>query len=97
MLMGVIYGFAIVGDSPVFSFAVTELAPPANIGAALGLQSVIGFGITIVSTALFGLVVDHLGWEAAFITLGLGAALGPVAMLRLRRMDAATRLAGGRR
>lgn len=97
LLVGLIYGFAIVGDSPVFSAAVTELAPPANIGAALGMQSVIGFGITVVSTALFGLVVDHLGWQAAFIMLGLGAALGPVAMLRLRGMDAAARLAGGRR
>jgi MFS family permease len=96
-LLGLLYGFAIVGDSPLYSAGVTELAPRERIGAALGVQSVLGFGTTIISVFLFGVVVDHWGWTAAFVMLGLGAFLGPFAMLRLRQMPDSTRMAGGRR
>ncbi|HUG14553.1 MAG TPA: MFS transporter [Thermomicrobiales bacterium] len=96
-LLGLVYGFAIIGDSPLYSAGVTELAPRERIGAALGVQSVLGFGTTIVSVFLFGVVVDRWGWTAAFVMLGLGALAGPVAMLRLRRLPDAARMAGGRR
>lgn len=96
-LVGLVYGFAIVGDSPLYSAGVTELAPRDRIGAALGVQSVLGFGMTIVSTFLFGVVVDAASWTAAFIMLAGGALLGPIAMLRLRALPEAARLAGGRR
>ena len=76
---------------------ITELAPRERIGAALGVQSVLGFGTTIVSIFLFGVVVDHLSWTAAFIMLGLGALLGPLFMLRLRSLPESEQLAGGRR
>lgn len=96
-LLGLVYGFAIVGDSPLYSAGVTELAPRERIGAALGVQSVLGFGMTIVSVFLFGVVVDRWGWTAAFIMLGVGAFSGPLAMMRLRRMPDAQLMAGGRR
>jgi len=96
-LVGLIYGFSIVGDSPLYSAGITELAPRERIGAALGVQSVLGFGTTIVSIFLFGVVVDHVSWTAAFIMLGAGALLGPLFMLRLRSLPEAEQLAGGRR
>jgi MFS family permease len=96
-IIGLIYGFAIIGDSPLYSAGVTELAPRERIGAALGVQSVLGFGTTIVSILLFGVVVDEISWTAAFIMLGAGALLGPVFMLRLRSLPDAEKLAGGRR
>jgi MFS family permease len=96
-LVGLIYGFSIVGDSPLYSAGVTELAPRERIGAALGVQSVLGYGTTIVSVFLFGVVADAWGWTAAFVMLGLGAMMGPIAMLRLRQLPDATRMAGGRR
>jgi MFS family permease len=96
-LVGLVYGFAIVGDSPLYSAGVTELAPRERIGAALGVQSVLGYGATIVSTFMFGVVVDAASWTAAFIMLAGGAILGPIAMLRLRSLPEATKLAGGRR
>ena len=96
-LVGLVYGFAIVGDSPLYSAGITELAPRERIGAALGVQSVLGFGTTIISIFLFGVVVDHVSWTAAFIMLGVGALLGPLFMLRLRALPEAERLAGGRR
>jgi len=96
-LVGLIYGFSIVGDSPLYSAGITELAPRDRIGAALGVQSVLGFGTTIVSIFLFGVVVDHVSWTAAFVMLGVGALLGPLFMLRLRSLPEAEKLAGGRR
>jgi MFS family permease len=96
-LVGLVYGFAIVGDSPLYSAGITELAPRERIGAALGVQSVLGFGTTIISIFLFGVVVDHVSWTAAFIMLGVGALLGPLFMLRLRALPESERLAGGRR
>lgn len=96
-LVGLVYGFAIVGDSPLYSAGITELAPRERIGAALGVQSVLGFGTTIISIFLFGVVVDHVSWTAAFIMLGLGALLGPLFMLRLRSLPESEQLAGGRR
>lgn len=96
-LVGFAYGFSIVGDSSVFSTGITELAPSGNIGAALGVQSLLGFGITIISIALFGVLIDHASWEIAFLSLGVGALIGPLAMLWLRRLPASTRMAGGNR
>ena len=96
-IIGVVYGFAIVGDSPVLSAGITELSPEDNKGAALGVQSLLGFGITIVSIALFGFIVDSLGWEAAFFVLGVGALVGPPAMIALRRMPESVKMARGRR
>ena len=95
--VGLIYGFAIVGDSPLYSAGVTELAPRERIGAALGVQSVLGYGTTIVSVFLFGVIADRVSWTAAFIMLGVGAMLGPIAMLRLRGMPEAEKMAGGKR
>ena len=96
-VIGIVYGFSIVGDSSVFSTGITELAPSRNIGAALGLQSLLGFGITIISIALFGFIVDHAGWEQAFLSLGIGAVVGPLAMVWLRRLPEAARMAAGKR
>lgn len=96
-VVGLIYGFAIVGDSPLYSAGVTELAPRERIGAALGVQSVLGYGTTIVSVFLFGVVADQMSWAAAFVMLGAGALLGPLAMLRLRAMPESEHMAGGKR
>ena len=61
------------------------------------MQSLLGFGITIVSIALFGVIVDHAGWGLAFLVLGLGAILGPLSMVWLRRLPEARKMAGGNR
>ena len=97
LVIGLVYGFAIVGDSPVFSTGIIELAPRGNQGAALGVQSLLGFGITIISIALFGVIVDHGGWDMAFLALGIGAFIGPFAMVWLRRLPQSAKMAGGRR
>lgn len=97
-LIAVIWGITIIGDSAQFSAAVTELADSRFVGTALTLQVSIGFALTVLAiwlmphvAALFG------GWQFSFLVLLPGPLVGAWAMLRLRRMPEAGRLAGGRR
>lgn len=100
------YSFAAVGDSSVYSTAVTELVPPRYIGAAYSVRSVLGFGAGAFSPWIFGLVLDAAqasqaspmwAWGLAWCSIGAGALLGPLATLRLRRMPESMQMAGGRR
>jgi MFS family permease len=93
-----VWGFAVVADSAQFSAAVSELAEGSYVGTALTLQTAIGFLLTIVSIQLVPMFVDALGgWRWAFAFLAVGPALGTLAMLRLRGLPEAGRLAGGLR
>jgi MFS family permease len=47
-----IWGFAVVGDSPQFSTLVAKTAPKLYIGTALTIVNSIGFALTIVSIQL---------------------------------------------
>jgi MFS family permease len=91
-----VWGFAIVADSAQFSAAVTELAEGSYVGSALTLQTALGFLLTTVSIQLVPRLVDLVGWQWAFAPLALGPALGTLAMLRLRALPEAAKLAGGR-
>ena len=96
-IMTIIYGFLIIGDSPVFSTAITELAEPEFVGLALGVQSVLGFGVTIISPAVFGILLDTThSWGIAFMSLGIGALIGPIAMMILRKYPESYRMASGK-
>lgn len=81
----IVYGFLVVGDSPILTATVADLAEPEIMGFTLGIQSVVGYGITIISPAVFGMVLDTTqSWGWAFTSLGLGAFLGVVALLFFR-------------
>lgn len=91
-----VWGFFIVADSAQFSTAVSELADESYVGSALTLQTAIGFLITIASIQLIPMVQNIVGWRWAFIPLVVGPLVGTSAMLRLRSLPEANRLAGGR-
>ena len=107
VVLGLAYHFTAIGDSPVYSTAMTEVVSPRYIGAAYSLRSVTGFGAGAISPAVFGLVLDWanrgggsggtLAWGLAFTSLGLGGLLGPLGIAWLRRLPESTRMAGGRR
>lgn len=101
-----VYGFFVVMESAVFKAGLSELVEPGYLGAALGIQSFLGFGITILSPALFGLVLDVSNpgleaefqvWGWSFGLLGIGALIGPVAMYFLRRLSESMKMAGGKK
>ena len=95
LLVSLVWGFAIVADSPQFSTMVTELADQAYVGTALTLQLAGGFALTVATIWLLPFFEDAFGWRWAFAFLALGPALGVLAMLRLKSLPEATRIAGG--
>ncbi len=96
VLVGTIWGFAVVADSAQFSTIVTELADQAYVGTALTLQLAIGFTLTVATIWLIPFLEDHYSWRWAFAFLAPGPILGAWAMLRLRASPEARLIAGGR-
>jgi MFS family permease len=97
LIVAAIWGATVVADSAQFSACVTELSDPRYIGTALTLQTCIGFLITTASIRLLPLAVDAVGWRYAVAFLAPGPILGTIAMLRLRTLPEAARIAQGRR
>ncbi len=97
-LIAIIWGVAIVGDSPLFSAAVTELSDRDLVGTALSLQMGLGFALTVFVIWLMPHIAAWAGsWQWTFVFLAPGPVIGAWAMLTLRRSDVALKLAGGRR
>jgi MFS family permease len=82
--VGLLYGFAALGDSPIYSTAITEVVAPAYRGSALALRSLLGYGAGAAAPLLFGAILDWYGitkagaWGWAFVSLGI-AGMGAVA------------------
>ncbi len=92
-----LWGLTVAADSAQFSAGVAELSAPETVGTMLTLQTSVGFMLTLATINLVPWAAEILGWRWAFAPLALGPAFGVWAMLRLRSMPEAVRLAGGRR
>ena len=97
LLVAAIWGATVVADSAQFSSCVTELGDPQYIGTALTIQMCIGFLLTTVSIELIPKAVTEYTWSYAFMILAPGPFLGVIAMLRLRQLPEAVKIAHGRR
>ncbi len=96
LVVALVWGASVVADSAQFSTMVTELADPAYVGTALTLQLALGFTLTVATLWLVPVLRELGGWTAAFVLLVPGPLVGFVAMMRLRGLPEAARLAGGR-
>lgn len=96
LVVGLLWGFTVVADSAQFSTMVTELADQAYVGTALTLQQAAGFTITVTTIWLIPLLEISFGWQWAFAFLAPGPIVGILAMLRLRSLPEASRIAGGK-
>ncbi len=92
-----VWGFAVVADSAQFSAGASELCPPERTGTVLTLQTSLGFLLTLVTIRLVPALERLVTWKYAFAVLALGPAAGIWAMLRLRALPAARKMASGRR
>lgn len=109
LLVGLLYGFSALGDSPVYSTGTTELVEAPYLGAALALRSFLGFGAGAISPVVFGMILDwtnlappatgprYAVWGWAFSSLGIVGAGAVWVTWVLRRMPEARCMAGGRR
>jgi MFS family permease len=98
LVIGVIYSFASIGDSPVLSAGLTEVVTPSYLGSAFGLRSLFGFGAGAISPVVFGAILDWtnphgLGqeyysiWGWAFLILGLPGFGAIWAVYSLKKID----------
>ena len=97
LLVAAIWGATVIADSAQFSACVTELGDPRYVGTALTMQTCVGFLLTTISIELIPHFVKAVGWRYAFAILAPGPLLGVIAMLRLRALPEAAKIARGRR
>ena len=100
-------GFWVIADSAIFKAGLTEMVEPGVQGFCLGLQSVVGFGVTIISPMIFGQVMEYYNgpveptratvWGPSFMLLGLGGLLAPLGAMLLRRHRQSALMNGGKR
>ncbi len=100
------FNFAAIGDSSVYSTAITEVVPARILGSAYAIRSVLGFGAGALSAWAFGATLDfahgqgwdeRAAWGFAWSALAIGALPGPLIAWRLRRLPESVAMAEGRR
>lgn len=92
-----VYNLLAIADSPVYSTAMAEAVPPARLGIAFSVRSVMGFGAGAVSPLVFGAILDSTRlsalvgaegtWALAWMSLGLITLLIPLVMYKAARRD----------
>ena len=107
IIVGLWIGFWVVSDSGIFKAGLTEMVTVDIRTTSLGVQSAVGYSMTVIAPWVFGRVLDLQNdgvnpmlaenWGLPFITLGLGAILAPAAALILRRLPQAGLMAGGKK
>jgi len=107
VLVGAWIGFWVIADSAIYKAGLTEMVLPRIRSTSLGIQSVVGFFVTIISPMVFGKILDYYNgpvaatqakvWGPAFLALGLGGAIAPMAAWILRRQKQAKLMAGGKK
>jgi len=75
-----VWGFAVVGDSPQFSTMVAQAAPKEYIGTALTIVNCIGFALTIFSIQLLSFLQNEISPEWLYLFLLPGPILGLTAI-----------------
>lgn len=86
LLVAVIWGITVIGDSAQFSAMATELSDTSYVGTALALQLGLGFTLTLISIRFTSILAAHIGWRWSFLPLAAGPIVGVAAMLLLRRI-----------
>jgi predicted MFS family arabinose efflux permease len=88
LLLLLVYGFTVPGDSGALTSGMSQSAVPAQRGATMALHSTIGFGMSALGAWGTGVVLDaaggpasSTGWLAAFCLLAAGIATGPLVLM----------------
>lgn len=92
-------GFWIVADSAIYKTALTEFVPQEIKTTALGIQSALGFALTVPSNYLFGYLLELVNptsspieattWVLPFFILFVGGLCAPLFSLILREYEEA--------
>jgi MFS family permease len=75
-----IWGAAVVPDSPQFSAIVADNAPPELAGSLVTFQASLGFFLSIFTVQYAPLVAQTLGWSFLLAALAVGPICGLIGM-----------------
>ncbi|NRD20636.1 MFS transporter [Winogradskyella eckloniae] len=77
----IIWGMAVIADSPLFSTMVAQNCDSNAKGTALTIVNCIGFSITIISIQLLNALITYQNYiQFAFMVLAIGPILGLIAL-----------------
>ena len=85
-----VYGILVLGDSASLTAGAVASASAGSRGTTLAVHSTLGFGAAFLGPLATGVVLDllhghaDLAWAMAFVTMGAGCALGPLALRLLK-------------
>lgn len=96
-IIGMWIGFWAVADSGIYKVLLTDMVSPEKAATALGIQSAMGYSMTIISPYLFGKVLGATNkgvaepiyaqqWGWSFLMLGAGAIIAPLCIALLRKL-----------
>lgn len=81
MIFVLVWGLAVIADSPQFSALVATLAPAENKGTALTFVTSVGFFITVVSMFIFDQILHFTNFSPyTFTMLAIGPLLGLISL-----------------
>jgi predicted MFS family arabinose efflux permease len=87
MFLLLVYAFTVPADSGALTSGVSAAAEPHYRGATLAFYSMVGFGLSALGGWVVGVAIDAAGgpasdrgWMAAFMVMGAGILLGPLAL-----------------
>ncbi len=89
--LAMFYGLFVTADSAAITTGAVGAAPKGGRGSVMAMHAFIGFIGAFVGPLAFGVVLDAagadhvLGWGLAFAAMGLGVAMGPVALAVMAR------------
>ncbi|WP_338833247.1 Hexuronate transporter [Moorella humiferrea] len=106
VLVGLWIGFWVISDSAIYKAGLTDMVSPKIRATILGLQSAVGYSMTIIAPIAFGKILQAYNattdptaariWGPAFLALGVGAIVAPVSALILRKLPQARLMTGGK-
>ncbi|MCC1484518.1 MFS transporter [Winogradskyella sp. E313] len=80
ILFLIVWGMAVIADSPLFSTLVAQNVETESKGTALTIVNSIGFAITIVSILLFSYLIEHYNAHYLFTVLAIGPLFGLISL-----------------
>ena len=82
----IIWGVAIIPDSPQFSALVADGSPPKIAGSLMTFQTAIGFALTIFTVQITPMAVSLTSWPTVMVIMAAGPAFGIWFMRKLKKL-----------
>lgn len=106
VMVGVWIGFWVIADSAIYKAGLTEMTNPEIRTTVLGIQSAVGYSMTILAPMAFGWFLEYLNpgvettaatiWGPCFVMLGIGALFAPFLAYLTRKVPQAKLMTDGK-